>query len=238
MMTTNCDETIQTVTCIEFSPRLLDEFRGLVENSTPFRVASPSGQLPERGILVRQCLKRCLPMPGGALSVQSKTDDVQSLALISMSRSTSRSDVFSQGYSDYLFYPFVLGEVQRRLSSARALVAAREEVQTFSNDPLVEATCQYLADHPDFSSGIDNLAREIGSNRNTLTRRFKEAFGISPMAWFRKHRMTIAASLVMEGQRSIQEISYLVGYEDANNFSTAFRKFFEMSPREYRQKSD
>lgn len=48
---------------------------------------------------------------------------------------------------------------------------------------------------------------------------------------FRMHK---AASLIAGTTDSIKEISKSVGYEDQLSFSKAFKKKFEMSPKNYR----
>lgn len=55
------------------------------------------------------------------------------------------------------------------------------------------------------------------------------------MAWFRRYRLNYADALVLEGHRSIQDIAFRVGYKDANNFSTAFKREFDLSPSAYRR---
>lgn len=45
--------------------------------------------------------------------------------------------------------------------------------------------------------------------------------------------MTHAASLIKEGNYNISEVAFLVGYQELSNFSRAFKKYFNVSPREY-----
>ncbi len=225
------------VICLEFTPRLLSEFRSIVERSMGYRVSNDAESTGisrhEKAIVVRQCLKRFVPAnapkPAGSHKRQ------HSFALINLGLSTARAEVYSQGYSDYIAYPFVTSEIQHRFSAARALMKQNVSAEYFSKDTLVNAACNFLSTEPEFAGGIDALAQVVGSNRNTLSKRFKEEFGVGPMAWFRRYRLNYAAALVLEGQHSIQDIAFKVGYEDANNFSTAFKREFDVSPSEYRR---
>ncbi|WP_171172956.1 AraC family transcriptional regulator [Ruegeria sp. HKCCD8929] len=231
------------VVCLEFTPRLLAEFRSIVERSTTYKVTGGGAHSGKRTgdpiFIVRQCLRRCVP----ASRVDATQSDIPksgykkpvTFALISLGFSASRTEVYSHGYSDYIAYPFVIGEIQHRFAAGHAIVRSTRPEPVFAKDPLVDTTCTFLTKRLGFSKGIDALAHEVGSNRNTLTRRFNNEFGVGPMAWFRRHRLTLAAGLIVESRRSIQDIAFAIGYEDANNFSTAFKRAFNTSPKDYRR---
>lgn len=52
-------------------------------------------------------------------------------------------------------------------------------------------------------------------------------------------RMKAAAEILRREQEiSIKEVTAMVGYQNALNFSTEFRKYFGMSPREYQKYID
>ena len=55
--------------------------------------------------------------------------------------------------------------------------------------------------------------------------------------YLQKQRMLRAAELLKDEQIKVQDIAELLGFSDNNYFSKAFRKFYDMSPSEYRQKS-
>ena len=43
--------------------------------------------------------------------------------------------------------------------------------------------------------------------------------------------------MLLESDMSIAEIAFSVGYDNQSNFSTAFKDFFQMLPKEYRKKA-
>ena len=59
--------------------------------------------------------------------------------------------------------------------------------------------------------------------------------GYSPMRFVNRLRMRHAAALLRETHKSVSEISRQVGYEDAFNFSTSFKRHYGQSPREFRK---
>ncbi|MDP5215431.1 helix-turn-helix transcriptional regulator [Pseudoalteromonas tunicata] len=83
---------------------------------------------------------------------------------------------------------------------------------------------------------LDVLTRNVGTNRNKLNNLFKFYYGISVFDWLREQRMKKAAELLDKTSLNIMQISERVGYPDSNNFSTAFKRFYQLSPRQYRQK--
>lgn len=149
--------------------------------------------------------------------------------------SPAASDIYLLGYIDHFAYPFVAEEVEARILSARLLFEAQTKQPRYSGDLLVETTCRFLIENLTYTDGLEALARRMGTNRNSLAQRFRLALSESPMAWLRKQRLLRARSMIEETNRSIIDIALSVGYEDGNNFSTAFRRTFARSPRAHRK---
>ena len=66
-------------------------------------------------------------------------------------------------------------------------------------------------------------------HRKTLSRKFNALTGKSPTDLIRHSRMTQAAKLIRKKYR-VNEVALMVGYEDANRFSQAFKQFHGVSP--------
>ena len=79
------------------------------------------------------------------------------------------------------------------------------------------------------------LVARLGTNRTTLGARFQARFGQSPLAWLRAERMRHAAHLLAGSELSVAEVAAAVGYEDSNNFATAFRRHHGIAPRVFRK---
>ena len=86
-------------------------------------------------------------------------------------------------------------------------------------------------DNPDF--GVDDLAREVGMSRVHLNRKLKEAAGISPSALIKSTRMKQAAYLLVHDKVNISEVAYRVGFSTPSYFSSSFREYFGMTPKEF-----
>ena len=64
----------------------------------------------------------------------------------------------------------------------------------------------------------------------------KEYYGKTFQEKKAEARMSAAAILLEDKERSITSIANLLGYSSVEHFSSAFRNFYHVSPRQYRQK--
>ena len=67
-----------------------------------------------------------------------------------------------------------------------------------------------------------------------LSRVFSQKYGETVIAFLTRVRMEHAAELMRDGDKNLETISFLVGYDDYNYFSRVFRKKMGSSPSEYR----
>ena len=78
------------------------------------------------------------------------------------------------------------------------------------------------------------IARNLNRSVSTLQRQLK-AEGSSYRKVLDETRQTMAKRLVKEGQHSLGQIAYLLGFSDQANFSRAFRRWTGGPPTEFRQ---
>lgn len=84
---------------------------------------------------------------------------------------------------------------------------------------------------------VEMLSKEIGLSRVQLHRRLKEITGISTGEFIRNIRLKKAAELLAEKKVNVSQVAYMVGFSSHTHFSTAFRKFYGISPTEYINKA-
>jgi len=131
---------------------------------------------------------------------------------------------------DYMDKPFDVFEVQARVAVLLG------EVPT-DGGPLRKAR-QLLKHRFDQPHTTPTLAHAVGLSPSHFRRRFKTTFGATPMEYLGRVRMEQAARLIQGGGLSIKEVARRVGYRDANNFSTAFKRFHGSSPQSHRRCAD
>jgi AraC-like DNA-binding protein len=84
------------------------------------------------------------------------------------------------------------------------------------------------------SHSLRKIALEVGTNEFTLKKGFKEVFGTTVFTMLTDLKMEQAKQLLMEGNKSINEISLVSGYKNSAHFSTAFKRKFGITPGKLR----
>ena len=80
---------------------------------------------------------------------------------------------------------------------------------------------------------IDMISDEVGISRVHLHRKMKELTGQTPHDFIRSIRLKKAAQLLAEKGMNVTEVMYACGFANSASFSTIFRKYYGMSPRDY-----
>lgn len=83
---------------------------------------------------------------------------------------------------------------------------------------------------------IPELARVCGTSPTVLKEAFREEWGMSVYAWFRRRRMIFAARSLARTSLPVREVARLVGYANPSKFSGAFRACLGMSPSSWRER--
>jgi AraC family transcriptional activator of pyochelin receptor len=106
------------------------------------------------------------------------------------------------------------------LRQPRLPARTREQVRA-ARDLLVAA----MQEPP----SLAELARVTGLNPTKLTSAFRAEFGTSVFGYLQEQRLQRAHALIMEGEASVAEAAFRVGYTPAH-FSSLFRKRFGLPP--------
>lgn len=83
---------------------------------------------------------------------------------------------------------------------------------------------------------LANAAAHVNLSPSYLSVLFSGEVGMSFSEYVQKIRLRKAAGLLVGSYSKIYEISEQVGYNNAKNFTRAFRKCYGISPRDYRNK--
>lgn len=104
------------------------------------------------------------------------------------------------------------------------------------NDYRINSLKKYIEEHFTEEISVDDLADKAGYSKYHLNRIFQENTGKSIYQYIKERRLYEAADLLLINEQPIVEIALLVGYSSQQAFSQAFKKEFEMTPGEYRNK--
>lgn len=83
---------------------------------------------------------------------------------------------------------------------------------------------------------FERLARSVGMSRRTLFRSWNKLIDQTPQAFLTNIRLMHAAGFLRHTSMTVNEVGISSGFNDSAYFSNVFKKYYNLSPTEYRQK--
>ena len=174
------------------------------------------------------------------------------IMLTSKSEISDRLEGIKLGADAYLAKPFSLEElhltIDNLIDNVRRLKGKftgalkqddkveKVEVKGYDEE-LMERIMKVVNENlSDSDFNVEKMCDEVGVSRTQLHRKLKEMTGVPTSEFLRNIRLNEAARLIREHKINITQVSYMVGFANNSHFSTAFKKYFGMSPTEYAAK--
>jgi DNA-binding response OmpR family regulator len=160
--------------------------------------------------------------------------------LTAAARPAERVQGLQSGAIDYVVKPFELKEVSLRLGiHARAGRHNRDTSpktagSTVLDTHLFRDARRHLLSRLHETPALPSLAGALSTNPVRLNLAFKRCTGATVLDFLFEARMQYAASLLTRTTIDIQAIASATGYTTRQNFSTAYRRRFGISPNESR----
>lgn len=86
---------------------------------------------------------------------------------------------------------------------------------------------------------LDEIAEQLHISKYYMSRIFKDVTGVTVMQYMMQRRLLRAKYLLeMHPEKSILDIALESGFESASHFSRKFRKHYQITPTEYRNRDD
>ncbi|GAB3425489.1 helix-turn-helix domain-containing protein [Flindersiella endophytica] len=98
----------------------------------------------------------------------------------------------------------------------------------------VQATLEFIGDHYPERLDLTTLARAVHLSPKRLAHCFREALGVTPMAYLRRYRLERAREQLIATDLPITQIAYSTGFQEPAHFSRTFRTHFGISARTVR----
>jgi transcriptional regulator GlxA family with amidase domain len=103
-------------------------------------------------------------------------------------------------------------------------------------DSAVLALQQWLEDRFAAPLTAEAMARKAAMSQRSLNRRFLAATRLTPRAYLARLRIEAAKHMLETTDRSVQEVTAAIGYEDTRSFARSFRAAVGMAPASYRRR--
>ena len=133
--------------------------------------------------------------------------------------------------------------VVRELLSAFLLMLMREKprdltgpVNSEHNPGMLQPAIAYIMGHYMEELDVDELASLCHLSTSHFRRMFKRTFGWAPLDYIQVTRIQRACTLLFNADYSVTEIGMMVGYPTPSSFGRMFRRFYGISPNQWRKK--
>ena len=179
------------------------------------------------------------------LKADRRTAHIPVIFLSANSTLQHKLDGFAAGGVDYIGKPFSSEEVLARVFvHLRHKSHGKPSPQQPGDLPeagraqqLISAALECLQEAEQDWLGLEHLARKVGLNEKRLNELFRKQLGMTVAEYQMTQRLERARAKLCSGGLQIQLIAEAAGYQNASDFSRAFRQRYGLGPREYRQAS-
>lgn len=110
------------------------------------------------------------------------------------------------------------------------------QLEAGHEDALVARAQHWLHRHLAEPVRLAMLADELAVSERTLIRRFKDALGLTPIAWLQTLRIDTARQLLEASELPVLAVAGQVGYQDGSAFTRLFREQTGMTPAAWRSR--
>ncbi|WP_152395971.1 response regulator [Paenibacillus guangzhouensis] len=140
-----------------------------------------------------------------------------------------RSEDSSDRHADAKFTEHIAERTYVELAIQR--IREEREQRTWS---VIDNAVTFIQERFREEISLEDVAEHVHLNPHYFSKVFKQQTGETFIDYVTRLRIDKAKVLIGEGQFSLKEVCYLVGYKDPNYFSRVFKKVAKVSPTEYR----
>ncbi|MCR4823913.1 MAG: response regulator [Bacteroidales bacterium] len=248
-------KTRKNLIVVEDDPEVREYLRSLLRQTYNVTVC-PDAQTawPQITTTLPDAVLTDLVMPGmsgtelcARIRQNPATNHIPVLILTGQNGEQEQQNASDSGVDKFLSKPI---SVSLLLSSISQVISARETVKgkfaasmeydysgikmSSADENLMRRIVESIQTHledPDFD--VSALCMDVGISRVHLNRKLKENGNVPPSVLIKSFRMKQAAYLLANNKVNVSEVAYRVGFASHSYFSSSFRDFFGMTPREF-----
>lgn len=106
---------------------------------------------------------------------------------------------------------------------------------TNHEEKRIKTMMEYI--HNNFYNKItlDDISSSVHISKSECCRSFQKYLKMTPFEYLMQYRIIKASALIQNTNKSLAEIATLVGFNDTSYFTKIFKRFINLSPRDYRK---
>lgn len=153
--------------------------------------------------------------------------------------------------SDYLMKPVEEEELKEVIARVSAEITKEREIEQLyekqnigmdmqeyyvrasQESPYITQMLEITQEHYAEKISVESIAEQLGVSASYLSRKFKQATGLTYLDFLNKYRVQKAIKLLETGKYKVYEISDLTGFSGYKHFNTVFKKYTKQSPTEF-----
>jgi signal transduction histidine kinase/DNA-binding response OmpR family regulator/streptogramin lyase len=183
------------------------------------------------------------------LKTDEKTSHIPVILLTARQSDHYQMEGYETGADAYIGKPFSTALLLVRIKN---LIESRKKLRQLFNQStgfdtrlvgtnaadkafLSKATCLIESNMSNEDFSVEWLASQLFLSRTQLYRKIKALTNQSVHEFVTTIRLNKAADLLLEGQSSVSEIAFTVGYSDSTSFSRMFQKQYGQTPKKFSQ---
>lgn len=105
-----------------------------------------------------------------------------------------------------------------------------------SSQARLQIMMQYIHQHFGEKISLEDIAEQAVVSKSTALNLFRRYLHDTPVHYLLKYRLQESASLLVTTQKKVMVIAQNVGFENVDYFCKMFKKYYKMTPTEYREK--
>ncbi|MDR2496251.1 MAG: helix-turn-helix domain-containing protein [Tannerellaceae bacterium] len=176
-----------------------------------------------------------------------ETENIPLIMIIDFDDNKSIRNILSAGAIDFVQKPFEFDLLALKTanylsfqlaSQKKALNRIRKDnvakINEQKDQEFMEKIIRFIEknlDNPELNNSM--LCKQFALSRTLLYYRITQLTNTSPTEFIQTVRLKNAANMLLSGQHSVAEVSYLVGIENPKYFSRLFKRYYNVSPKDY-----
>ena len=183
-----------------------------------------------------------------------RTKDIvnyKSILLTSYAEFSYAKQAIDLNVSNYLMKPVDEDELKEAIAKVSAQIEKEKEIEQFyeksasgldleeyylkagKESPHVLAVLKITEERYQEKLSVESIADEIGVSASYLSRKFKNATGLTYLDFLNKFRVQQAIKLLETGSYKVYEVSDRVGFTDYKHFNSVFKRYTGQSPSDF-----